>query len=65
MRAPFSRSPLLPYAEELEPLQRRALRTACLIGAVCIVAFSACPQDMLPVNGLAMHPTEAHFEVLD
>jgi hypothetical protein len=31
----------------------------------CIVAFSACPQDMLPVNGLAMRPTEAHFEVLD
>ena len=31
----------------------------------CILAFSACPQDMLPVNGLAMRPTEAHFEVLD
>ena len=31
----------------------------------CIVAFSACPQDMLPVNGPAMRPTEAHFEVLD
>jgi uncharacterized protein len=31
----------------------------------CIVAFSACPQDMLPVNGLAMRPTEAHFELLD
>src|SRR5437868_13002594 len=28
----------------------------------CIVAFSACPQDMLPVNGLDMRPTEAHFE---
>ena len=31
----------------------------------CIVTFSACPQDMLPVNGLAMRPTEAHFELLD
>jgi len=29
----------------------------------CIVAFSACPQDLLPINGLAMQPTEAHFEV--
>ncbi len=29
----------------------------------CIVAFSACPQDMLPVNGLAMRPTHAHFEI--
>jgi hypothetical protein len=31
----------------------------------CIVAFSACPQDMLPINGVAMRPTEAHFELLD
>ena len=31
----------------------------------CIVAFSACPQDIVPVNGLALRPTEAHFEVLD
>jgi uncharacterized protein len=31
----------------------------------CIVAFSACPQDMIPINGAAMKPTEAHFEVLD
>ena len=27
----------------------------------CIVAFSACPQDILPINGLARNPTEAHF----
>jgi uncharacterized protein YcgI (DUF1989 family) len=31
----------------------------------CIVAFSACPQDMLPINGKGMKPTEAHFEILD
>ena len=30
----------------------------------CIVVFSACPQDLLPINGLAMRPTEVHFEVL-
>jgi uncharacterized protein YcgI (DUF1989 family) len=30
----------------------------------CIVAFSACPQDVVPINGLALQPTEAHFEVL-
>jgi uncharacterized protein len=29
----------------------------------CVVAFSACPQDMLPVNGSAMRPTHAHFEI--
>jgi uncharacterized protein YcgI (DUF1989 family) len=31
----------------------------------CIIAFSACPQDLVPINGLAMRPTEAHFAVLD
>lgn len=30
----------------------------------CIVAFSACPQDMVPINGTAMRPTEAHFEIV-
>ena len=30
----------------------------------CIVAFSACPQDMIPINGTAMRPTEAHFEIV-
>lgn len=30
----------------------------------CILAFSACPQDMIPINGLAQRPTEAHFEVI-
>ncbi|HZU91473.1 MAG TPA: urea carboxylase-associated family protein [Stellaceae bacterium] len=31
----------------------------------CILAFSACPQDMVLINGVAMRPTEAHFEILD
>jgi uncharacterized protein len=31
----------------------------------CLIAFSACPQDLLPVNGVAMTPTHAHFEILD
>jgi uncharacterized protein len=31
----------------------------------CLVAFSACPQDMVPVNGAAMTPTAAHFEIID
>jgi uncharacterized protein len=29
----------------------------------CIVAFSACPQDILPINGLSRDPTEAHFTI--
>ncbi len=28
-----------------------------------IIAFSACPQDILPINGRAGQPTEAHFEI--
>jgi uncharacterized protein YcgI (DUF1989 family) len=30
----------------------------------CIVAMSACPQDMVPINGAGMTPTEAHFQLL-
>jgi len=30
----------------------------------CIVAFSACPQDVVPINGVNCTPTEAHFQVL-
>ena len=29
----------------------------------CLVAFSACPQDIIPINGEACTPTAAHFEV--
>ena len=28
-----------------------------------IIAFSACPQDIIPINGAACTPTEAHFTV--
>ena len=30
----------------------------------CVVAFSACPQDIVPINGVDCVPTEAHFQVL-
>ena len=33
------------------------------LGAV--VAFSACPQDILPINGTAGRTTEAHYEISD
>lgn len=29
-----------------------------------VIAFSACPQDMVPINGRDMKPTEAHFTIL-
>ncbi|MGE0873145.1 MAG: DUF1989 domain-containing protein [Burkholderiales bacterium] len=28
-----------------------------------IVAFSACPQDMVPINGAACTPTDAHYRI--
>jgi uncharacterized protein YcgI (DUF1989 family) len=28
-----------------------------------IIAFSACPQDILPINGRSNQPTEAHFVI--
>jgi uncharacterized protein YcgI (DUF1989 family) len=28
-----------------------------------IIAFSACPMDLLPINGLTRNPTEAHFRI--
>ncbi len=30
----------------------------------CVVVFSACPQDMVPINGVDCVPTEAHFQIL-
>ncbi len=29
----------------------------------CIVVFSACPMDLLPINGQEGEPTEAHFRI--
>lgn len=28
-----------------------------------VIAFSACPQDILPINGVDRAPTEAHFKI--
>ena len=30
----------------------------------CVIAFSACPQDIVPINGVDCIPTEAHFQVI-
>ncbi|HUN38795.1 MAG TPA: urea carboxylase-associated family protein [Acetobacteraceae bacterium] len=29
-----------------------------------VIAFSACPQDVLPINGTGRNPTEAHFVIV-
>ncbi len=46
------------------PLARRGDHVVLRAAMDCVVAMSACPQDILPVNGVARQPTEAHFEVL-
>jgi uncharacterized protein YcgI (DUF1989 family) len=30
-----------------------------------VIAFSACPQDILPINGKAGKPVEAHFSIAE
>lgn len=30
-----------------------------------VVVFSACPQDITPINGVQRTPTDAHFSILD
>lgn len=30
----------------------------------CVVVFSACPQDMVPINGGACRPMDVHYEIL-
>lgn len=29
-----------------------------------VIAFSACPQDILPINGASRRPAEAHFQIV-
>ena len=29
-----------------------------------VMAFSACPQDLLPINGPERKPVECHFQVI-
>jgi uncharacterized protein YcgI (DUF1989 family) len=30
----------------------------------CVLAFSACPQDIVPINGTACSPTDFEFEIM-
>src|SRR3954468_13648810 len=50
--------------EFLSPVSTPGSYVALRAEIDCIVAFSTCPQDMIPINGAAMTPTEAHFEII-
>lgn len=47
-----------------EPLSKAGDHVVLRAQMDCIVAMSACPQDILPINGAACKPTEAHYRVL-
>ncbi len=46
-----------------EPLSKPGDHVVLRAQMDCIVAMSACPQDILPINGAACEPTEAHYRV--
>jgi uncharacterized protein YcgI (DUF1989 family) len=48
-----------------EPLSRPGDSVTLRAVLDCVVVLSACPQDLIPINGAACRPTEVHFEVLD
>jgi uncharacterized protein len=52
------------HIEFLPPVSTPGSYVTLQAGMDCIVVFSACPQDMIPINGAAMIPTEAHFEIV-
>lgn len=74
LKSPETPSPLnlwmnIPVAKDGatswgEPLSKPGDYVVLRAEMDCIVAMSACPQDMLPINGKGMQPTEAHYQVL-
>lgn len=46
------------------PLSRPGDHVVLRAALDCVLALSACPQDLIPINGAACTPTEVHFEVL-
>lgn len=74
MTAPHTPSPLnlfmnVPMSGDMElsfvgPTSKPGQYVTFLAELDCVVVFSACPQDLVPVNGAACTPTDAHYHVL-
>ena len=47
----------------LEPVSKPGDYVILRAEMECIVAMSACPQDMIPING--GNPVDAHFQIID
>lgn len=61
MNVPVHAGGILTYEA---PVSRPGDSVTLRAELTCIVAFSACPQDLLPINGIACVPTEADLEVI-
>lgn len=51
--------------EWLAPVSRPGDHVVMRAEMDLIAVMSACPQDMIPINGDDMKPVELHFEVID
>jgi uncharacterized protein YcgI (DUF1989 family) len=61
MNIPWSPDGALSFAAPPRPIPGGYVRLRAEMDLV--VAFSACPQDILPINGNAARPVEAHFMI--
>ena len=61
MNIPWTPAGDLAFAPPLRPIPGGLVRLRAEMDIV--VAFSACPQDILPINGKAAKPVEAHFSI--
>lgn len=61
----FMNIPIVDNALSFEPpLSQKGSFITLRAEMDIIVVFSACPQDMVPVNGINKTPTEAHYELI-
>jgi uncharacterized protein YcgI (DUF1989 family) len=61
MNIPWTSGGGLSFAAPPKPLPGGYVRLRAEMDLV--IAFSACPQDVLPINGRACRPVEAHFRI--
>ena len=61
MNIPWSADGTLGFAAPPRPIPGGYVRLRAEMDLV--IAFSACPQDILPINGQAGQPVEAHFSI--
>src|SRR5438309_2172700 len=52
------------YVDFLPPVSKPGQYIALRAKMDLIIAFSACPQDIIPINGVDRRTTEAHFTVV-